>query len=110
MRINQKQTSPAKLESFFEGRDFFKSEPEKTDDFREAEHVTAEAFTSYINVVLLCRSALTFRYLTGCKFDLDLMVLLKMTQPDLLSHAAAAHFDSLSDDTDLAGGSEHTLC
>lgn len=28
MRINQKQTSPVKLESFFEGRDFFKSEPE----------------------------------------------------------------------------------
>lgn len=38
------------------------------------------------------------------------MVVLKMTQPDLLSHAAAAHFDSPSDDTDLAGGSEHTLC
>lgn len=86
----------------------------KTDDFREVEYVTAEAFTSYIshvlNVVLLCWSALTFRYLTGCKFDLDLMVVLKMTHPDLLSHAVAAHFDSLSDDTDLAGGSEHTLC
>lgn len=38
------------------------------------------------------------------------MGVLKMTHRNLFSLAAAAHFDYLNNYTDLAGGTEHTLC